>query len=72
MFEGQSPESVESLMRQNPEFRQMYYRHQELDKKAMDAALGVLPLDDGAVGEMKREKLALKSRLTDMFRKLSN
>jgi len=72
MFEGQSPESVESLMRHNPEFRQMYYRHQELDKKATDAALGVLPLGDGAVSEIKREKLALKTRLTDMYRTLAH
>ena len=48
------------------------HRHQELDKKAMDAALGVLPLGDDAVTEIKREKLVLKTRLADMYRNLSH
>ena len=33
----------------------------------MDAELGVLPIDDVTLGQMKREKLAAKDRLTRMF-----
>ena len=67
MFEGQSQESIESLMKANPEFRQLYYRHRELDKQVLDAELGVLPINDTTLGQMKREKLAAKHRLLRMY-----
>ena len=72
MFEGQSQDSLDSMMKANPEFRQLYYRHRELDKKAADASLGVLPMDDQSLAEMKRQKLALKSQLQIMFDRLTN
>ena len=46
MFEGQPQAELEAMMKSSPEFRQLYYRHQELDKQVLDAELGVLPLDD--------------------------
>jgi len=67
MFERQSPTEVESLMRDNPEFRRLYHHHQELDKKVMDAELGVLPIDDTTLHRMKKEKLHAKDQLTRMF-----
>ena len=67
MFEGQPQAELEAMMKTSTEFRQLYYRHQELDKKVMDAELGVLPLDDTTLGKMKREKLAAKDRLTRMY-----
>ena len=67
MFEGQSRESIEAMMKANVEFRQLYYRHQELDKQVLDAELGVLPIDDNTLGQMKREKLAAKDRLIRMY-----
>jgi hypothetical protein len=33
----------------------------------MDAELGVLPIDDATLGQMKREKLAAKDRLVRMY-----
>ena len=67
MFEGQPQAELEAMMKSSPEFRKLYYRHQELDKQVLDAELGVLPLDDTTLGQMKREKLAAKDRLTRMY-----
>lgn len=66
MFENQQKE-IESLMHDNEEFRTLYQRHQELDKKVLDAELGVLPLDDVTLANMKKEKLRAKDRLTRLF-----
>ena len=70
MFEGQPQVELEALMKANTEFRQLYHRHQELDKQVLDAELGVLPVDDTTLSQMKREKLAAKDRLVRMYDKL--
>ena len=67
MFEGQPQVELEALMKANTEFRQLYHRHKELDKQVLDAELGVLPVDDTTLAQMKREKLAAKDRLTRMY-----
>jgi len=67
MFEGQPQTELDAILKANNEFRQLYYRHKELDKQVLDAELGVLPIDDTTLGQMKREKLAAKDRLTRMF-----
>ncbi len=67
MFEGQSQSEVDAMIKSNAEFRQLYHRHKELDKQVLDAELGVLPIDDTRLMQMKREKLAAKDRLTQMF-----
>lgn len=72
MFEEQTQTEVEALMKANPEFRQLYHRHKELDKKVLDAELGVLPVDDSRLSLMKREKLAAKDRLTRMYDDLAH
>ena len=56
-----------SLMKRDPEFRQLYQRHRTLDKKVMDAELGVLPIDDLTLGQMKREKLHAKEKLLRIY-----
>ena len=70
MSEGQSHTALEALMKANTEFRQLYHRHKELDKQVLDAELGVLPIDDARLVQMKREKLAAKDRLTRMYDEL--
>ena len=70
MFEGQPQVELEALMKANTEFRQLYHRHKELDKQVLDAELGVLPVDDTTLSQMKREKLAAKDRLVRMYDKL--
>jgi len=67
MFEGQPQAELDQLIKGNQEFKQLYQRHKELDKKVLDAELGVLPIDDTTLSQMKREKLAAKDRLTRLY-----
>ena len=67
MFEGQPQAEIEALIKADPEFKQLYQRHRELDKKVTDAELGVLPIDTNTLGQMKREKLAAKERLLQIY-----
>ena len=67
MFEGQPQTEVDALIQGNSEFKQLYQRHKQLDKQVLDAELGVLPIDDFTLSQMKREKLAAKDRLTRLF-----
>ncbi len=66
MFEGKQQE-VEAKMESDSEFRQLYNRHQELDRQVLDAELGVLPMDDMKLHELKKEKLWAKDRLTQLW-----
>jgi uncharacterized protein YdcH (DUF465 family) len=67
MFEERPQPEIDALIKSNPEFKQLYQRHKDLDKKVMDAELGVLPIDDTTLGQMKREKLAAKDRLIQLY-----
>jgi uncharacterized protein len=66
MFENQQKD-VEVLIKSDSEFRSLYQRHRELDSKVRDAELGVLPLDDTTLHNMKKEKLWAKDKLTYMW-----
>ena len=67
MFEERPQPEIDALIKSNPEFKQLYQRHKDLDKKVMDAELGVLPIDDMTLAQMKREKLAAKDRLVRLY-----
>ena len=67
MFEAQSQTELEEIMKGNVEFRQLYFRHKELDKKVLNAELGVFAVDETTLSQMKREKLHAKDRLTSMY-----
>lgn len=69
MFEEQPQLEIDALIKANPEFKQLYQRHRDLDKKVMDAELGVRPMDETTLHQMKREKLAAKDRLIQMYDK---
>jgi uncharacterized protein YdcH (DUF465 family) len=66
MFENQQKD-VDVLIKSDAEFRSLYRRHQELDSKVRDAELGVLPMDDMTLLNMKKEKLRAKDKLTVMW-----
>ena len=70
MFEGQPQAELDALIQGNSEFKQLYQRHKQLDKQVLDAELGVLPIDDLTLTQMKREKLAAKDRLSDLYDRL--
>jgi uncharacterized protein YdcH (DUF465 family) len=67
MFEGQPQAELDAIIQGNNEFKQLYQRHKQLDKQVLDAELGVLPVDDLTLTQMKREKLAAKDRLTRLY-----
>jgi len=67
MFENQSPEEVDALIKSNVEFKRLYQRHKELDKKVAAADHNALPIDDATLVQMKREKLAAKERLLHLY-----
>ncbi|GGZ70746.1 hypothetical protein GCM10008101_26360 [Lysobacter xinjiangensis] len=66
MFEDRSVSELDSLIKGNPEFRQLYQHHQDLDRRVMNAELGISPVDDLELTRMKREKLHAKDRLFRM------
>ncbi len=67
MFEDQPQSEIDARRAQDPEFRILHDQHRKLNKKCMDAELGVLPVDDVTLGRMKREKLLAKQRLQRML-----
>jgi len=67
MFEDQAPEVLDALIKSNIEFKQLYQRHKELDKKVAAADHNALPIDAMTLAQMKREKLAAKERLLQMY-----
>jgi len=67
MFEGQPQAEIDALIKSDPEFKQLYQLHRTLDKKVTDAELGVLPIDDNTLGQMKRDKLHAKQRLLQIY-----
>ena len=66
MFERRQDE-LEKLRSENAEFRRIYNRHQELDKRVSAAETGAAPMGDMALSQMKKEKLWAKDRLARMM-----
>ena len=62
MFEHQKSK-MEELIRDNEDFRRIYNRHQELDKRVTAAELGTAPMEDLALNQLKKEKLWNKDKL---------
>jgi len=62
MFEHRQNE-LEELIKENEDFRRIYNRHQELDKRVTAAELGTAPMEDLALNQLKKEKLWVKDKL---------
>lgn len=62
MFEHRQSE-LEKLINENEDFRRIYNRHQELDKRVTAAELGTAPMEDLALNQLKKEKLWAKDKL---------
>ena len=67
MFENQQRDDVEALIQSNVQFRRLYQKHKELDKKVHDAQIGALPMDDVTLRTMKVQKLQAKEQLQRMW-----
>ncbi|MFT5138614.1 MAG: hypothetical protein ACI9H8_000154 [Lysobacterales bacterium] len=66
MFEHRQ-EVMEKLLKENEDFRRIFNRHQELDKRVEDAELGTAPMEDLALMKLKKEKLLAKDRLANLM-----
>lgn len=62
MFEHRQM-TMETLLKENDEFRRIYNHHQELDKRVTAAELGTAPMEDLALNQLKKEKLYAKDQL---------
>ena len=62
MFERQQ-NRMDELIKENEDFRRIYNRHQELDKRVTAAELGTAPMEDLALNQLKKEKLWVKDKL---------
>jgi len=62
MFERQQSK-MDELIRENEDFRRIYNRHQELDKRVTAAELGTAPMEDLALNQLKKEKLWMKDKI---------
>lgn len=67
MFDEQAQPEIEALINANPAFKKLYQHHKQLDKEVTDAELGVSAVDDSTLAQLKREKLAAKDRLSQMY-----
>jgi len=66
MFEHRQGK-MEKLMKESEDFRRIYSRHQELDKRVTAAELGTAPMEDLALNQLKKEKLWAKDRLATLM-----
>ena len=62
MFEHRQ-DVMERLMKESEDFRRIFNRHQQLDKRVSEAELGTAPMEDLALNQLKKEKLLAKDRL---------
>ena len=62
MFEHRQ-DKLDELIKENEDFRRIYDRHQELDKRVTAAELGTAPMEDLALNQLKKEKLWAKDKL---------
>ena len=62
MFEHHQSK-LKELIDENEDFRRIYDRHQELDKRVTAAELGTAPMEDLALNRLKKEKLWIKDKL---------
>ncbi|AKS42710.1 YdcH family protein [Wenzhouxiangella marina] len=66
MFEHRQ-EQMESLLKDNANFRRLFNRHQDLEKRIIAAENGTAPMDDLAVNQLKREKLKAKDEMARLM-----
>ena len=66
MFEYDQ-EIVDSLLESDEQFKKLYEQHAALKTKVKDAEIGVHPLDDLALGTLKKQKLLAKDKMAHII-----
>lgn len=54
---------VSNLLAENKDFKRLFDKHDQLKKRVRDANVGMEPVDDFSLENMKKEKLLLKDRM---------
>lgn len=68
MFDDENDSRViKTLISENHEFRELYNRHRQLDKRVNAAEIGARPMEDLALVQLKKEKLWTRDKLTQML-----
>lgn len=68
MFDEENDSGViKSLLSESNEFRELYNRHRELDKRVHAAEVGARPMEDLALVQLKKEKLWTRDKMTQML-----
>ena len=62
MFEFDQ-EIVNTLLEDDSDFQSLFEQHTQLKEKVRDAELGVAPMDNLALGALKKEKLLTKDKM---------
>jgi len=60
---------VQQLLFENPDFKLLYVKHQEIDEKVDKAGSGALALDDVTLENMKKERLLLRDKMALLIHK---
>lgn len=63
MFENRQ-DDVDKLLSENIEFRRLFNKHQELHQQVHEAEIGLHPMEDLALVQLKKEKLRAKDKLS--------
>jgi uncharacterized protein YdcH (DUF465 family) len=66
MFEHRQ-DKMDSMMKDSENFRRIYNRHQELDRRVAAAEHGTAPMEDLALNQLKKEKLWAKDQLANLM-----
>lgn len=68
MFDEENDSTaIKSLLSENEEFRKLYNRHRELDKRVTAAEIGGQPMEDLALARLKKEKLWTRDKMTELL-----
>ena len=65
-------EEISSLKAQNAHFEKIFNKHNELDKKIMNAENGLEPLSNIEIENLKKQKLRLKDEVYMMIMEYKN
>ena len=65
-------EEISSLKIQNAHFEKIFNKHNELDKKIMNAENGLEPLSNIEIENLKKQKLRLKDEVYTMIMEYKN
>ena len=66
MFEYDN-EIVESLLSENKDFERLYTKYGELKRRVSQANTGAEPVDELSLEQLKKQKLKVKDRMTELI-----